>query len=75
MQMEQNDNLSAQNQGQTSRGEGYAYDGNGGYGAANGGYPHTRNTADSQRTLTENNVRTVNGVKYDMGQVPVASNF
>jgi len=73
MQMEQNDNSSAQSQGQARRGDGYAYDGNGGYGAANGGA--ARNTVDSQRTLGENNVRTVNGVKYEMGQVPVARNF
>jgi len=34
-----------------------------------------RDTADNQRTLAVNNVRTVNGVKYSNGQVPVASNF
>lgn len=34
-----------------------------------------RNTADSQRTLEPNDVRTVNGVKYENGQAPVASNF
>jgi len=33
-----------------------------------------RNTVDSQRTLGVNNVRTVNGVKYE-GQAPMASNF
>ncbi|KUJ15567.1 uncharacterized protein LY89DRAFT_686283 [Mollisia scopiformis] len=40
-------------------------------GAAYGG---GRNTVDSQRTLAENNVRSVNGVKYE-GQAPVSSNF
>ena len=33
-----------------------------------------RNTAESERTLGANDVRTVNGVKYE-GQAPVASNF
>jgi hypothetical protein len=34
-----------------------------------------RNTAESQRTLGANDVRTVNGVKYENSQAPVASNF
>lgn len=34
-----------------------------------------RNTAGSERALGLNDVRTVNGVKYENGQVPVASNF
>jgi hypothetical protein len=33
-----------------------------------------RNTVDSQRTLGVNDVRTVNGVKYE-GQAPMASNL
>jgi len=34
-----------------------------------------RNTAESQRTLGANDMRTVNGTKYENGQTPVASNF
>lgn len=34
-----------------------------------------RNTADSQRMFAANDARTVNGVKYENGQAPVASNF
>jgi len=34
-----------------------------------------RNTAESQRTLGANDVRNVNGLKYENGQAPVASNF
>jgi len=44
-----------------------------GHGHANGAYAG-RTTADSQRTLGANDVRNVNGVKYE-GQAPVTSNF
>ncbi|KAK0109574.1 hypothetical protein ONS95_002260 [Cadophora gregata] len=62
MQMEQND--------EASRAEG----GRNGY-YNNDGVPEGRNTVESQRTLGGNDVRTVNGVKYEDGGVPVASNF
>lgn len=41
----------------------------------NGANYEGRNTAESQRTLGENNFRTVNGVKYANNQAPVSSNF
>jgi len=60
MQMEQNDDMAQANQEQAR-----AHDA--GYG---------RNTAETDRTLASNNYRTVNGVKYDMGQqLPASSNF
>jgi hypothetical protein len=49
MQMEQNDEMSAQSQGHV-RGA---------------GYNANRNTVDSERTLAENNARTANGVKNE----------
>lgn len=45
-----------------------------GYGAGVGGYDAGRNTAESQRTLGTNDVRTVNGIKYQNGTSP-AGNF
>jgi hypothetical protein len=62
MQMEQNDEV--------SREEGVRS----GYYNANGSGAG-RVTAESQRTLGGNDVRVVNGVKYENGAVPVASNF
>tara|TARA_R110002060_G_scaffold58811_7_gene68768 strand:- start:260 stop:583 length:324 start_codon:yes stop_codon:yes gene_type:complete len=59
MQMEQNDEFSRAEGGRT--------------GYYNGGVPEGRNTVESQRTLGGNDVRTVNGVKYENGGV--ASNF
>ncbi len=64
MQMEQNDQYAAAGAGQ------YGREGNGQAPMAG------RNTVDSQRTLGGNDVRVVNGVKYEAGQpVPVGSNF
>lgn len=61
MQMEQNDNMA-----QTHQTNSRAHD---------AGYVNGRNTAETDRTLGLNNYRTVNGVKYDMGQLPASSNF
>ena len=47
-------------------------DGRGGY---YGGQGQGRMTGESQRTLGANDVTVVNGVKFENGQVPVASNF
>lgn len=60
MQMEQNDHYSRSREHV-----------NGGYDA---GYGAGRNTAESQRTLGANDVRTVNGVKYQNG-APIPNNF
>ncbi|CZT02578.1 related to FK506 suppressor Sfk1 [Rhynchosporium graminicola] len=60
MQMEQNDHFAQQEPGG-------GYYGDAGRGA--------RYTAESQRTVGRNDVRTVNGTKFDNGTAPVASNF
>lgn len=64
MQMEQNNQYAAAGE----RGQ---------HPSGNGNLPmQGRNTAESERTLATNDVRTVNGVKYEPGQpAPVASNF
>lgn len=81
MQEEANDADSiAQSQSRTeSRTEsrGYGAYGHGGVGHhahggyANGTYPEGRRTAESQRTLGANDVRNVNGVKYEGQQAPM----
>jgi len=68
MQMEQNDGYSREEGSRTG-----LYSSHGGLGAP-AGINNARNTADSERTLGGNYVRTVNGVKYGE-QAPVASNF
>jgi len=68
MQQEQNDNYSRSRENVNGGHHGA------GYGAGAGGYEAGRNTAESQRTLGGNDVRTVNGVKYQ-NTTPAANNF
>ena len=58
MQIEENDEMSQQSQGHTIGAE----------------FNPNRNTVDSERTLAENNVRTVDRVKYET-QGPILSSF